>query len=113
MRYLQFLANIAEELIGRNISVKKKTGKPVTNFGVDKLEKAKEKYLFLIQFGSLMLVLIFQYPRLDEDVPTVALKIMNNDLQLQLNVRLAKWRYAFQTKEIAFTYFILIRIAYS
>jgi len=43
MRYLQCLTNTAEELIGRNVSVKKKTARPVTNFGIKKRKKRERK----------------------------------------------------------------------
>ena len=42
-RYLKFLANSAEELIGRNTSVKKKSGRPVSNVDVKKRNKGGRK----------------------------------------------------------------------
>ena len=41
MRYLQFLADIAEEPIGRSASVKKR-GRSVNNFGVNKRKRVKK-----------------------------------------------------------------------
>ena len=43
MRYLHFLADIAEELIGRNASVKKKSGRPVNIFGIKKRKNGERK----------------------------------------------------------------------
>ena len=43
MRYLEFLSNVAEELIGRNISMNKKTRRPVTNIGTKKRKKDGRK----------------------------------------------------------------------
>ena len=43
MRYLQFLASIVEELIGRNTSIKKKSGRPLSNFCVKKHKKGERK----------------------------------------------------------------------
>ena len=43
MRYFQFLANIGEQLIGRRCLVKKRKGRPVTNFDVKKSKKGESK----------------------------------------------------------------------
>jgi len=72
--------------------------------------KVKEKYPLQMKYDFPMLAFIFHELRLEGDVFIAALKIMNNNLQS--NVQLAKSLYAFQLKEIAFTYSTLVRTPY-
>ena len=43
IKYLEFLTSVSEELIGHPVLVKKKTGRPITNFGVKKRTRAERK----------------------------------------------------------------------
>ena len=60
-----------------------------------------------MKYDFSMSVFVCHYLRLEEDMPTVALNIMNRDLQS--NLQLAKLLYTFQMKEVGFTYSTLIR----
>ena len=44
MRYVEFLANIAEQLIGCRSLLKKRKGRPVINFDVNKSKKGETNF---------------------------------------------------------------------
>jgi hypothetical protein len=81
MKYLQFLANIAEKMIACKNSVNKRKRRPVTNFGVKKRKKGERKISMANENHFLMLAFIFLFLHLERDVPIGALKLINNDLQ--------------------------------